>query len=97
MVYACNPLLKAKDIIKANKQFQKTEKIYPMMSVKEFEVPIEWALEKKGNIFKSLDKKSLYVDSKKIKKKYFESASFVIYKKNHLLNSQKFFLIMDIY
>ena len=91
LVYACNPLLKVKDIINANKQFQKTAKTYPMMSVKEYEVPIEWALEKKGNIFKTIDKKSSYIDSKKIKKKYFESASFIIYKKNHLLNNEKFF------
>jgi pseudaminic acid cytidylyltransferase len=91
LVYACNPLLKAQDIIKANKRFQKTAKTYPMMSVKEFEVPIEWAFKKEGGIYKSLDKKSLYKDSKKIKKKYFESATFRIYKKNHLLNNQKIF------
>tara|TARA_B100000795_G_C22788008_1_gene435530 strand:+ start:680 stop:1366 length:687 start_codon:yes stop_codon:yes gene_type:complete len=91
LVYACNPLLKKNDIIDANNNFQKTAKTYPMMSVKEFEVPIEWALQKKGSIYKSLDKKSLYTDSKKIKKKYFESASFIIYKKKHLLNSQKHF------
>ena len=62
-----------------------------MMSVKEFEVPIEWALQKKGSIYKSLDKKSLYTDSKKIKKKYFESASFVIYTKQHLLSSKNYY------
>ena len=91
LVYACNPLLKKDDIINANKKFQKTAKTYPMMSMKEFEVPIEWAYEKKGTIYKSVDKKNLYMDSKKIKKKYFESASFVIYKKKHLLNNQKHF------
>lgn len=91
LVYACNQLLKKDDIIDANMNFQKTAKTYPMMSVKEFEVPIEWALQKKGSIYKSLDKKSLYTDSKKIKKKYFESASFVIYKKKHLFNSLKHF------
>ena len=47
MVYACNPLLNKNNIIKANKQFQKTSKKYPMMSMKEFEAPIEWAFEKK--------------------------------------------------
>lgn len=79
MVYACNPLLEAKDIINANKAFQKTKKLYPIMSMKEFEVPIEWAFEKKGDFFKSIDHKNLFKDSKKIKKKYFECASFIIY------------------
>ena len=91
LVYACNPLLNKKDIIKANKNFQKTSKKYPMISLKEFEVPIEWALEKKGNIYKSINTKNLYKDSKLINKKYFESASFVIYTREHLLNKNYYF------
>lgn len=91
LVYACNPLLKSEDILKANQQFQKTSKIYPMISMKEFEVPIEWAFDKKKNIYHSVDKKNLYKDSKKIKKKFFECASFVIYKRNHLLKNKIYF------
>jgi len=91
MVYACNPLLKAKDIISANKAFQKTKKLYPMMSMKEFEVPIEWAFEKKKDFFKSIDHKNLFKDSKKIKKKYYECASFIIYHKKHLANHKNYF------
>ena len=91
LIYACNPLLKKKDIINANKNFQKTDKKYPMISLKEFEVPIEWALSKKGEAYESIDKKSLYMDSKKIQKKYFDSATFVIYSRKHLLNKRKHF------
>lgn len=91
LVYACSPLLKKKDIIKANKNFQKTDKKYPMISLKEFEVPIEWALSKKGETYESIDKKSSYMDSKKIQKKYFESATFIIYTRKHLLNKRKHF------
>ena len=91
LIYACNPLLNKNDIIKANKKFQKTKKIYPMMSMKEFEVPIEWAFEKKDNLFKCINKKDLFKDSKKIKKKYFECASFVIYTKQHLLSSKNYY------
>ena len=91
LIYACNPLLSRNDIIKANKKFQKTKKIYPMMSMKEFEAPIEWAFEKKNNLFKCINKKDLFKDSKKIKKKYFESASFVIYTKQHLLSSENYY------
>ena len=91
MIYACNPLLNKNDIIKANKKFQKTTKAYPMLSMKEFEVPVEWAFEKKSNIFRCIDKKNLFKDSKKIKKKYFECASFAIYTKQHLLSSKTYY------
>lgn len=91
MIYACNPLLNKIDIINAKKEFQKTSKIYPMISLKEFEAPIEWAFEKKGNIYKSTDKKNLYKDSKNIKKKFFECASFVIYSRKHLSNKKNYF------
>lgn len=91
MVYACNPLLKKKDIIKAKNKFQKTSKDYPMMSMKEFEVPIEWAFEKYGERYKSINKKLLFKNSKELKKKYYDCASFVIYTKNQLLSSKKYF------
>ena len=90
LVYPCNPLLNKFDIIKAKKKFEKTSKVYPMISIKEFEAPIEWAFEKKNNIYKSINKKKLYTDSKKIKKKYFESASFIIYTRKQLLSDQKY-------
>ena len=38
-----------------------------MISMKEFEVPIEWAFEKKGKIVNQLIK-NLFKDSKKLKK-----------------------------
>ena len=91
MIYACNPLLSKKNIIKAKNEFQKTSKLYPMISMKEFEVPIEWAFEKKGKIVKSISKKNLFKDSKNIKKKYFDCASFIIYTKEHLLKSKNYY------
>ena len=91
LVYPCNPLLNKSDIIKAKKKFEKTTKVYPMISMKEFEAPIEWAFEKKNDIYKSINKKKLFTDSKKVKKKYFESASFVIYTRKHLLSDKQYY------
>lgn len=84
MVYACNPLLDVLDIVKAKNQFKKTNGRYPLMSLKEYEAPIEWAFKQEGNFFKSTNRKKLYLDSKKIKKSFFECASFVIYKRKHI-------------
>jgi pseudaminic acid cytidylyltransferase len=89
LVYPCNPLLDKYDIIKAKKKFEKTSMTYPMISVKEFEAPIEWAFEKKNGIYKPVNKKKIFTDSKKIKNKYFETASFVIYTRKQLLNNKK--------
>ena len=61
------------------------------MSMKEYEVPIEWAFEKKGNKYLSINKKSLFLDSKKIKKKYYDSASFVVYTREQLLNPKQYY------
>lgn len=91
MVYACNPLLDKIDLVKAKNQFKKTKKKYPLISLKEFEVPIEWAYKKDKGHFKSVNKNMLYTDSKKIKKKYFECASFVIYSKNHISKKKDHF------
>ncbi len=91
LVYACNPLLSKKDILKAKSEFQKTSKTYPMVSLKEFEAPIEWAFKKKRDIYHAIDKKNLYKDSKKIEKKYFECASFVIFTRKHLQNNKNYF------
>ena len=91
LVYACNPLLNKNDLVKAKNNFQKTPKTYPMMSMKEYEVPIEWAFEKKGNKYLSINKKSLFLDSKKIKKKYYDSASFVVYTREQLLNPKQYY------
>jgi pseudaminic acid cytidylyltransferase len=92
LVYACNPLIKKEDFIKAKKQFFKSSKLHPLMSIKEFEAPIEWAYDKHGKIYKSINKKKLYLDSKKIKKKYFECASFVVYTRKHIESKKSHFV-----
>ena len=91
LVYACNPLLSKKDLLKARNNFQNTSKKHPMISIKEFEVPIEWGFNKKRDTYQAIDRKKLYTDSKKIKKKYFECASFAIYTRKHILDNKKYY------
>ena len=90
LLYACAPLITHKDLISASKEFQKTKKEYPMMSVTEFNVPIEWAFRKKNKIFIPINKKSLTLRSQDIKKSFHESASFIIFKKSQLYKSYNF-------
>ena len=84
LIYPCAPLTKKEDLLRANKKFSSTKKTYPLMSFREYDAPIEWSFKKKGNIFVANNVKKLKTDSKKITKNYYESASFVVYKKNHI-------------
>ena len=91
LIYACSPLMNENDLIKANKKFQKTDKKYPMMSVREYDTPIEWAFKKDKKKFTCINKNKRYIDSKKIDKKYFNSGNFEIYKKEDLIKNNKFY------
>ena len=63
---------------------------YPMMTFLEYDAPIEWAFKKEKNYFKPLNKKKLLVDSQNIKKKYYESATFVIFKEDQVFKQKVF-------
>jgi len=91
LIYACSPLMNENDLIKANNKFQKTDKKYPMMSVREYDAPIEWAFKKNKKKFICINKNKRYVDSKKIDKKYFNSGNLEIYKKEDLIKNNKFY------
>ena len=83
LLYACAPLINYHDLIKASKYYNKTKKDLPMMSMKEFEAPVEWSFEKINKLFIALDSKKIKIDSKKFKKKYFESGTFIIFPKKN--------------
>ena len=87
LIYPCNPFLNKNLLNFAAKSFKKNNN-FPLMSIKEYEAPIEWALSKKKNYFIPISKKNLLIDSKKIKKKYYESGSFVIFKQNQIINKK---------
>ena len=93
LLYSCSPLISHKDLILASKKFNKTKKKYPMMSVKEYDVPIEWAFKKKNNVLEPYNKRSLKLRSQDIKKNYYESGSFIIFKTSQLFkkNIYKFY------
>ena len=84
LLYACSPLISYKDLILASKKFSKTSKKFPLMSFREYDAPISWAFKKNKGIFEPIYKNSLKVRSQDLKKNYYESASFIIYKVHHL-------------
>ena len=94
LLYPCSPLTNKNDLISASKKFSNNKGKFPLMSVREFDAPIEWSLKRKKDIYIPNNKKKISIDSKKLKKNYYESASFLIFKPAHLkLNSnfEKYF------
>lgn len=87
LIYPCNPFLNINLLNSAAKLFKKKNN-FPLMSIKEYDAPIEWALLKKQNYFVPINKKNLLRDSKKIKKKYYESGSFMIFKQPQIMNKK---------
>ncbi len=63
------------------------------MSIREYDIPVEWAFKKKNEVLKPVNKKFLKLRSQDIKKSYHESASFVIFKTSHLFkkNNLKYY------
>jgi len=90
LIYPCAPLTTKNDLIKAKKKFSLTKKDYPLMSFREYDAPIEWAFKQKGRKFIANNVNKLTIDSKKITKNYYDSASFVIYKNNHIFKKKVF-------
>ena len=90
LLYSCAPLITHKDLILASRAFNKTEKKYPMMSITEFSTPIEWAFKKNKNIFKPVNEQLLSLRSQDIRKSYYDSASFVIFKTSQLFKKFNF-------
>jgi len=90
LLYSCSPLISHKDFISASKKFDKTKKKYPMMSIREYDIPIEWAFKKKNNNLEPINKRFLKSRSQDIRKSYHESASFVIFKTSQLFKNNSF-------
>ena len=90
LIYACTPLITRNQLLSAAKKFSKTNMKYPMMSFLEYDAPIEWAFKKEKNYFKPLDKNKLSIDSKNLKKKYYESATFIIFKEDQVFKKKVF-------
>ena len=93
LLYSCSPLISHKDLILASKKFDKTQKKYPLISIREYDAPIEWAFKKRKNVFEPINKSFLRLRSQDVKKSYYESASFIIFKTSQLFkkNNYKFY------
>ncbi len=90
LLYACSPLITHMDLISASKKFNLTKKKYPMMSIREYDAPIQWAYKKKRDIYSPVNKKFLKLRSQDIEKNFFESASFIIFSSSQLYKKNNF-------
>ena len=90
LAYPTSPLLDYKDYVDACKFFEKNNK-YPLISVGKYRPSVDEALIFKSNFLRPHNKKKFYQDSKKHKKYFFDSASFVFFSKYSInIKSNKF-------
>ena len=87
LFFITNPFLTTRHIKKAYKLYKANKKKYSIMSVSEYNYPIDWALiENKNSILKPLFKKNFKTNKKKI---YCEAGMFIIYQNDYLKNKNK--------
>ncbi len=92
MLMACNPLLKKENLIEAAKQFSSIKSpLNPLIAIKEFAVPIQWAyqIDPKTNILEPLQKEFLSIRSQDLNTYYHDAGSFEIYRASLLRRSSK--------
>ena len=76
MIFPTAPLIQSKDLIKANKLFEKFKRKYPVLTVSKFSHPIERAFKYNGKFMSPVDKKKLKLRSQDLHKKFFDTGDF---------------------
>jgi pseudaminic acid cytidylyltransferase len=79
------PLLEKEDLLKAFKVFNRMDCQYPIVSVSEFPVPVDWAFKRDSKGFlNSVWPEKLTQRSQDLDNYFYESGPFTIWNKNHL-------------
>jgi len=89
LVFPCSPLINFKDLIKANKIFEKNKKKYPVISIARFPAPPEWAFEKIKNFLNPVKWEKLKKNSQDLKTKYFDTGDFTFFSCSQIINNKK--------
>ena len=91
LIMTCSPLINYKDLIKASKIYKKNNSNKILLSISEYNVPIQWSykLNKNKSLVPNFTK-FIDLDSKKIKKSYHDNGSFVIYNFDNVIKNKIF-------
>ena len=90
VVFPCSPFLMAKDLVKASNKMIQSETPNFLMSVTEYQVPIEWAFKlDKNKLLQPLNQGSFAIRSQDIDKKYYDAGMFYAYSNQLIINSDQ--------
>lgn len=89
LIYPWSPLIDYKDILAANKIFEKNKKKYPLISISSFPAPSDWAFKKKGEFVFPINKKKIELRSQEVEKNFFDTGDFVFYSKEQINKFKK--------
>ena len=89
LLMACAPLIRAQDLVDAEKLYASSQEQSPLLAVSEFQQPIEWALSRDANgRMVPLQPGMFAVRSQDLEKRYFDAGSFAIFPSATVENSQ---------
>ena len=88
----CSPLINYLDLLKLKKDIENKRITKPLISVSEYNAPIEWAFRlNKKKILTPLNKKKQIVPSQKLKKAYYDTGAISVFNASNLNTSSKFY------
>ena len=80
LLMACAPLIRADDLVHAEKLYAASDGQSPLLAVSEFQQPIEWALSRDADgRMTPLQPGMFAVRSQDLEKRYFDAGSFAIF------------------
>lgn len=97
-IYPCSPFIEVEDLLKAEKTYRKLKIKTGIISIGEFNTPIQWAYKlNKKNKISPLKPHYFKYRSQDLKKLYFDSGNFGIFNSDYINNSSFINLSKEIY
>ena len=79
LAYATSPMISEIDFKRACKKFEKSNKIFPLISISKYHPSIDEAMVTDGKFIKPLNRKKMFADSKNHKDHFFDTGSFIFF------------------
>ena len=84
LLMACNPLITPQHLSLAASFYDQTDKLYPLLSVCQYNVPIQWALQYDDNKLVPVDSSQMQTNSNTLKKSYHDTGNFAVFTTQNL-------------
>lgn len=81
---ACNPLITPQHLSLAASFYEQSDKLHPLLSVCQYNVPIQWALQYHDNKLVPVDSLQMQTNSNTLEKSYHDTGNFAVFTNQNL-------------